>query len=212
MAALIGAAVVIGRYGLDAFLPGLVVDFGASLAAFLLALTWERDQELQRLERGAEEVEARNETEVRRRLTSVHAELEVNQRSLTELQLDPEPKAGRSFTFLDTELLEGAWTANAPQLSELLADFDLVGDLAITYGRLEELRWRLRARSELRTLDLDPMTAPLVDELRVEVADLLKRIDAQIEQPTVQPFGLLGPRGLGGTISSAGPVQTRNGG
>ena len=57
---------------------------------------------------------------------------------------------------------------------------------------------------------LDPMTAPLVDELRVEVADLLKRIDAQIEQPTVQPFGLLGPRGLGGTISSASPLQTRN--
>jgi hypothetical protein len=210
VAALIGAAVVIARYGLDSFLPGLVVDFGASLAAFLLALTWERDQELQRLERGAAEVEARNETEVRRRLTSVHAELEVNQRSLMELQLDPEPTAGRSFTFLDTELLEGAWTANAPQLSELLADFDLVGDLAITYGRLEELRWRLRARSELRTLDLDPMTAPLVDELRVEVADLLKRIDAQIEQPTVQPFGLLRPRGLGGTISHAGSLPTRN--
>jgi hypothetical protein len=56
------------------------------------------------------------------------------------------------------------------------------------------------------------MTAPLVDELRVEVADLLKRIDAQIEQPTVQPFGLLGPRGLGGTISSAASVQPRNGG
>ena len=209
MAALIGAAVVIAAYGLDSFLPGLVLDFAASLAAFLLALTWERDQELQRLERGAEEVEARNETEVRRRLTSVHAELEVNQRSLTELQLDPEPTAGPSFTFLDTELLEGAWTANAPQLSELLADFDLVGDLAITYGRLEELRWRLRARSELRTTDLDPMTAPLVDELRVEVADLLKRIDAQIEQPAVRPFGLLGPRGLGGSISPAGSLQTR---
>jgi hypothetical protein len=209
VAALIGAGVVIARYGLDSFLPGLVVDFGASLAAFLLALTWERDQELQRLERGAAEVEARNETEVRRRLTSVHAELEVNQRSLTELQLDPEPTAGRTFTFLDTELLEGAWTANAPQLSELLADFDLVGDLAITYGRLEELRWRLRARSELRTLDLDPMTAPLVDELRVEVADLLKRIDAQIEQPTVQTRGLLHRGALEGRVSVTGSIQTR---
>ena len=209
MAALIGAAVVIASYGLDHFLPGLVVDFGASLAAFLLALTWERDQELQRLERGTAEVEARNETEVRRRLTSVHAELEVNQESLSELQVDLEPKPDRTFTYLHPELIEGAWTANAPQLSELMADHELVGDLAIAYGRLEELRWRLRFRSELGTLELDAMTAPLVDELRVEVEDLLKRVDAQIEQPWVQPLGLLHQRTLPSSLSVSGPLQTR---
>jgi len=209
VAALIGAAVVIANYGLDHFLPGLVVDFGASLAAFLLALTWERDQELQRLESGATEVEARNETEVRRRLTSLRAELEVNRDSLTELHLDLEPKAGRAFTFLHPELLEGAWTANAPQLSELMADHELVGDLAITYGRIEELRWRLRFRSELQTMDLDPMTASLVDELRDEVADILKRVDAQIEQPWVQPLGLLHQRTLPSSLSVSGPLQTR---
>src|SRR5262245_20516357 len=209
VAALVGAAAVIHGYGLDSFLPGLVVDFGASLAAFLLALTWERDQELQRLERGAEEVEARNETEVRRRLTSVHAELEVNQESLTELQLDLEPRPDRTFAFLHPELIEGAWTANAPQLSELMADHELVGDLAIAYGRIEELRWRLRFRSELRTMELDAMVAPLVDELRVEVTDLLSRVDAQIEQPTVQPLGLLHQRTLPSSISVSGSIPTR---
>jgi hypothetical protein len=33
-----------------------------------------------------------------------------------------------------------------------VADFGLVGDLARTYGRIEELRWRLRYRSDHREL------------------------------------------------------------
>ena len=44
---------------------------------------------------------------------------------------------------VNSELLEGAWAANAPRLSEILSDHELVGDLAATYGRIEELRWRL---------------------------------------------------------------------
>jgi len=68
-------------------------------------------------------------------------------------------------------------------LSELVADYGLIGDLATTYGRIEELRWRLRHRSENMTKDLDPMTAPLIAELRGEVDDLLERVAAQIDHP-----------------------------
>jgi hypothetical protein len=95
------------------------------------------------------------------------------------------------FAFVNPQLLEGAWTANAPRLSELVADFELVSDLATFYGRIEELRWRLRTRTEQGTTGLDKMTRPLVGELRGEVADLLVRVRAQIDKPDVQPTGLV---------------------
>jgi len=50
--------------------------------------------------------------------------------------------------------------------------------LATTYGRLEELRWRLRHRLELDTIVMDAMTGPPVGELRKEVADLRERVGA----------------------------------
>lgn len=92
---------------------------------------------------------------------------------------------------------------NAPRLTELVADYELMAKLASTYGRIEELRWRLRQRTatiavmagsdvaaSLR-VSLDRMTRPLIDELHDEVTDLLERVDSQIESPDVQPLGLM---------------------
>jgi hypothetical protein len=92
---------------------------------------------------------------------------------------------------VNPQLLEGAWTANAPRLSELVADYGLIADLATAYGRIEELRWRLRFRTEHMSTLLDDMTKPLVDELRDEVDRLLERLLLQIAQPMVQPLGLV---------------------
>ena len=94
---------------------------------------------------------------------------------------------------------------DAPRLSELVADYKLVADLAVTYGRIEELRWRLRYRSEnLPMHDLiDGMTMPLVTELRNEVRDLIDRVVGQIEEPDVQPIGLRKVILTGGVASSA---------
>ena len=90
------------------------------------------------------------------------------------------------------QLLEGAWAANAPRLSELVADYELISDLAVTYGRIEELRWRLRYRSEnLGARDLiDGMTLPLVVELDSEITNLVQRVEKQIQSPAAQPLGL----------------------
>ena len=207
--AIAGAAVVIPVYGLGNFLPALVVGFVGSLAAFVLALSWERDQDLRRLRRGAEELEERRATEVRRRLSSVHAELERNAESLSNLTIDPKSIEVPEFDYLHPQLLDGAWTANAPRLSELVPDYELVADLTFTYGRLEELRWRLRYRSELSTKALDAMTAPLVDELRREVSDRIERVDKQIKEPTVQPVGLLHSVGLTAVVSSTASIETK---
>jgi hypothetical protein len=91
---------------------------------------------------------------------------------------------------LNPQLLEGAWNANAPRLTELTADYKLIADIATAYGRIEELRWRLRVRTEQKEIGSDDLTSQLVEELRPEVADLLQRITHQLENPDVQPVGL----------------------
>ncbi len=211
-ACVLGAIAVVAVYGSESLFPGLVGNFAASLAAFMLALTWERDREAQRLAHEAEQIEQQRTTEVRRRFAPVRAELRKNAASLNDL-IDfilPDPfLVPGEFQYVHPQLLEGAWTANAPRLSELVADYGLIGDLATTYGRIEELRWRLRHRSENMTKDLDPMTAPLIAELRGEVDDLLERVAAQIDHPNVQALGLMHiKRGLLGGVGVTASIET----
>lgn len=201
MAAGIGGILVIGVYGREAFWPGLVANFGASLAAFLLALEFDHEKEARRSENEAakfreQQQEAENEligrltTEARRRFEPVREELRRNRISLEFLSgaFDPQPGV---FNILHPELLEGAWQANAPRLTELIADYELMSDLAASYGRIEELRWRLRYRTTQVSTALDGMTKPLVDELLGEVTDLLERVKEQIGKPDVQKLGLV---------------------
>lgn len=207
------AIVVLSVYGGASFLPGLVGGFAASLAAFMLALSWERDRERLQGEREANAFEQRLTTEVRRRFASVRVELGKNAESLTALvsliKSDPYENPAE-FEYVHPQLLEGAWTANAPRLSELVADYELIADLAATYGRIEELRWRLRYRSERMSKDLDAMTVPLVAELRGEVTDLLERVGTQIDEPSVQPLGLMHVKTgtLGATVTTRSSLET----
>jgi hypothetical protein len=199
-----------------------VTGFLGTLVAFVLALTWERERERRRLARDAAEFQQRRETEVRRRLQPVRAELDTNAESLRILAdafgipgpsgVEPAGVSrpeGVDFSFRNPELLEGAWTASASRLSELVAEYELVADLATAYGRIEELRWRLRYRTEHRSTWLDTMTASLVSELQLDVTDLLERVARQIEQPSVQPLGLAHTATLGAAVESTASLETR---
>lgn len=92
---------------------------------------------------------------------------------------------------VNPQLLEGAWAASASRLSELIADYKLIADLGTAYGRIEELRWRIRSRTEHERTVLDGPIRQLAIELRDEVAELLKRVRQQINEPEVQPLGLV---------------------
>jgi hypothetical protein len=80
-------------------------------------------------------------------------------------------------------LLEGSWAANAQALSVLIADAELIGDLSAFYGRVEELRWRLRYQAESTVPAVieavGRRTMPLVEEMRDEVRDLIPRVEQQ---------------------------------
>ena len=74
---------------------------------------------------------------------------------------------------------------------------------------LEELRWRLRYRTEHHSVLLDGMTAPLVTQLRGEVEDLLKRVRRQISGPTVQTIGVAVETNLAGSITPRGGLSLK---
>jgi hypothetical protein len=210
----VAVVLVVDDYGGASFFPGLIASFIATLFAFVLALWWERKREQRVLTNEAAEMDERRVTEVRRRFAPVRAELENDAESLETLaEAFAMEDNARVVRLLHPQLLEGAWIANAPRLSELVADYDLIGDLATTYGRIEELRWRLRHRSEsIDVVALDQMTAPLVEELRAEVASLRKRVGSQIEHPTVQAVGLVHNVTLNASIRATSSMVARAGG
>jgi hypothetical protein len=206
----VGAIVSIAVYGSGSFIPGLFGNFAASLGAFMLALAWERDRERRQLDQAARELEQRRVTEVRRRFASVKVELEKNAESLAFLSraVTKATKESPLFQAVHPQLLEGAWSANAPHLSELVADYELIAKLATTYGRIEELRWRIRYRTDHVTTILDEMTEPLINELREEVADLVERVRAQVDEPSVQPLGLQHTASFAASITGTGTLTT----
>lgn len=213
----VGTIFVLESYGGETFWPELIAGFGASLGAFVLALSWEsnrerrkrlEDEDAARLRRQQEahELESRLTTEVRRRFEPIRDELRRNLRSVETVGAKLEEAAlsyGPVVDVLHPELLDGAWTANAPRLTQLVANYELTTKLASTYGRIEELRWRLRQRTatiavmagshvaqQLR-VSIDNMTRPLVAELHDEITDLVQQVTAQIDNPDVQPLGLV---------------------
>lgn len=151
------------------------------------------------------ELEERLATEIRRRSEPVAEELKRNLASIGRLKsgYSKTPPGEGQVPIIHPELLDGAWSANAPRLTEIVADYELTSSLASTYGRIEELRWRIRQRTATLAVSagsdvatrladaLQEITEPLLGELDTELVDLLARVRAQIESPDVQPLGLL---------------------
>lgn len=164
----------------------------------------DRATERSKRDQDARDLESRLATEIRRRLEPVREELRRNLESIKTLDKGfGEERTPETLPVLHPELLDGAWAANASQLTELMADYALTSKLASTYGRIEELRWRLRQRTATiavmagskvaaqLTTALEEVTKPLISELLTEVKDLLERVGSQIDSPDVQPLGLL---------------------
>jgi hypothetical protein len=141
----------------------------------------ERAREKRQAEESAKRIADDQAVEVSKRLKTVREELKANRKSIQEA--DAPLRLGSKA--VNPQLLDGAWTASAPSLAELLADYELTAEIARVYGRIEELRWRLRTRTETRVNTLDDLTIALVVELGPEVDALLQRITAEIPSPTV---------------------------
>ena len=181
--ALAGSAWLVWHYGAEEFAVQLASGFVAALAAFVLALAWERDRERRRAVEDAGKLVRRQKTEVRRRLSTVRDELSENLISLRSIDRDLAPGV-----IVNPQLLAGAWTASAPSLAKLLADYELTADAARIYDRIEELRWRLRTRTtdHLHEPAFDDMIRALAKELIGQTEALEQAIVWEIDDPAVQ--------------------------
>jgi hypothetical protein len=217
---IVGVVVIVRGYGGETFWPGLVAGFLGTLLAFLLALGWERERSRAELAREASDAYERRQTELERRLEPVRAELKKNAQSLeilTEVferkdrtsafSLSVGAPDDRARVLANPQLLEGAWSASASHLAELTGDYELIAGLATFYGRVEELRWRIRLRTEQRSTDLDEAIHALVIELREEVDDLLERVGQEISHPHVRPTGLVHVRSIGAAVETSAAME-----
>lgn len=199
--------VALDRYGGRSYWPGLATEFGASLAAFMLALEWEAHRERTALARAEQSANEARHSEARKRLLALEGELKRNKVSIDMLADHlPEQPRGVVNDLLHPELLDGAWTSSGERLGDLLAEYGLVGELATFYGRLEELRWRLRHRTQARDSYLDGMTRGLAAEMQGEVDSLLERVATQSADPGVRSVGVTHVKNLGGSIAPTGTL------
>ena len=197
---------VLDLYGGLPYWPALATEFGASLAAFMLALEWEAHRERTALARAEEAANSARHTEARKRLLALEGELKRNRVSIELLAKQlPEKPPGVVNDLLHPELLDGAWRSSGERLGDLL-DYELVGDLATFYGRLEELRWRIRHRTQARDSYLDGMTKALAGEMAGEVASLLDRVSTTAVDPEVRAIGVVHLKGTDGAILPTGEL------
>ncbi len=202
--------VVLDRYGGLPYWPALATEFGASLAAFMLALEWEAHRERAALARAEKSANAARHSEARKRLLALEGELKRNKVSIDMLAVRlPERPRGVVDDLLHPELLDGAWSSSGERLGDLLAEYGLVGELATFYGRLEELRWRIRHRTHARDSYLDGMTKGLAEEMQGEVASLLERVATQAADPEVRTVGVAHVKNLGGSIAPTGTLTLK---
>lgn len=216
LAALVGIAIyaavsawTIDRYGAALFWPAFVTQFGATLLAVVLAFAIENRREQRALVAADENLTQRRQAEARKRLLALGDELEKNQVSISEIVKGIEDEApDGQFKLVHPQLLGGTWASSGERLGDLLQQYELVARLSTFYGRLEELRWRVRHRTEVMSDRMDRMTLALAKELVGEVAGLLDDVRAQEPNPVIRPVGLVHARAVGGSIQPTGSVTT----
>lgn len=203
LAAVVGIAVTWWIYGGGSLWPGLVGNFVASLAAFLLALSWDRRsrhedemkavaQEAERIEKALDDERERRAAEVRRRLSAMRLEMNQLKESVESTLARP---VGTLYFLPD--LPTGAWDAAAESLGRLIADYKLVADLSTFYDRVRDLRWRLRSMTEaahvsrIKARTFEPMVNAIAREVADDLEKLLPLVDSQIAKPDVQPVGVV---------------------
>jgi hypothetical protein len=186
----------VDRYGGASYWPSLL----ATLVAVVLAFEFERRRERRALERAEESLTRRRETEARKRLLALQDELERNQISIDGIAKELQHVPPGVFALIHPQLLDGTWSSSGERLGDLLAEYDLVARVSTFYGRLEELRWRVRYRTQASDSAVDTMTLALAVEMQPEVAELIKKVQAQERAPEVRPVGVTHVASLSGGI------------
>ena len=196
LAVAIVAPIVSAHYWGNELMWSLVIaGYSGAALAFTVALFWDRhsrlqdevrqnDAERRRVAERLQQEQERRVVEARRRFGALELEL---QRLQASIERSKREQAQYKHFFPD--LPTGSWAAASGPLGVIVADYELMADLATFYGHVEELRWRLRYKAEAAADEADSIN-PLIDMFVGQMADavtvLLEQVQEQIRNPTVE--------------------------
>jgi hypothetical protein len=174
--------------------PLVIGGYSGAALAFTTALFWDRHS---RLQDEARQVEAerrraterlqheqeRRVVEAKRRFGALELELERLKASIGRTKRE---QADYKHFFPD--LPTGSWAAASGPLGLIVADYELMADLATFYGHVEELRWRLRFKAEPSVAEeaIHPIITTFVSQMSDAVDALLEQVREQIANPHVE--------------------------
>jgi hypothetical protein len=196
-AALVPVALGIWRYGDSNIWPGWIGSFSAGLLAFLAALYADRQWATQQAESAAADEDERRFTEARRAFHAILSELTEIADGLDDAIPKLTPGDGHEWWVLPS-LPNGAWQALAPRLGVMVAEVQLIADLAAFSAKVDDVRWALRYRLEkgsesvesYATVGLSNWARERVESARDVLAGLLPRVLEQAAHPEVRPVGI----------------------
>lgn len=185
---------VLPTYGGEIIWPLVICGYSGAALAFTVALFWDRHSRLQDevrqneaerrrvAERLAQEQE-RRVIEAKRRFGALELELERLKASI-----DRTKREQALYKQFFPDLPTGSWAAASGPLGLIVADYELMADLATFYGHVEELRWRLRYKAEASTEPevINPLIDTFVSQMCEAVDALLAGVREQIQSPTVE--------------------------
>ena len=153
MAPIIGAHYYTG----EIMWPLVIGGFSGAALAFTTALFWDRHSRLQDEVRQAEadrrRTQERLQQEQERRVVEAKRRFGALEVELTRLKasIDRTKREQANYKHFFPDLPTGTWAAASGPLAVIVADYELMADLATFYGHVEELRWRLRFKAEPRS-------------------------------------------------------------
>jgi hypothetical protein len=192
--AIIGPIVTDLYYNGDLLWPVVVATFTGAVLAFLVALAWDRHQDIAQeartmaAEARAQENELRKEQERRvleakRRFSAIALELERLQASINRTMAEQ-----HQYKNFFPDLPTGSFRAASVPLGMIVSNYGLMADLATFYGHVEELQWRLRFKADPQVDEegVSPLIAGLAGQMGAAVEDLIKEVRRQAANPDIE--------------------------
>jgi hypothetical protein len=195
----LGAAVVLPFIGAHYYTgeimwPLTIAGFSGAALAFTSALFWDRHLRLQdevkeaeaerrRAQQRLQEEQERRVIEAKRRFGALEVELTRLKASIERTKLEQ-----HNYKHFFPDLPTGTWGSASGPLTMIVADYELMADLATFYGHVEELRWRLRFKADaaVDAEAVNPIITTFVTQMADAVDVLLEQVREQIVSPEVE--------------------------
>jgi hypothetical protein len=174
--------------------PLEIAGFSGAALAFTAALFWDRhlrfQDEVKQTEDERRRARQRLQAEQEQRVVEAKRRFGALEVELTRLKANIErtKREHHEYKHFFPDLPAGSWAVASGPLGVIVADYELMADLATFYGHVEELRWRLRFKADaaVDAEAVNPIITTFVSQMEDAVNVLLEQVREQIVNPQVE--------------------------